>query len=275
MKQLTLEEIKQEETALLEWFHSFCIANDLVYSIAYGTLLGAVRHQGFIPWDDDIDVVMPRQDYDKFISLAQSTELPGNIGVQSTEIDGFVQPFAKVINKSIEVKSGRNTGSNKEWLWIDIFPVDGAPRSKTAQKILFFKAKVLGTLCVVDQLNPHYGDTTLTMRAAAAILGPFARKFNIPSFASKRLASLSRSTPFQQNAPAAVVAWGTGICEVFPSDYFIKTNKITFEKRQFNAPLHASEMLSQLYGPNYMELPPMKDRVSHELQAYITDGQFK
>lgn len=273
-KKLTLDEIKQEEVAILDWFDSFCSDKDLNYSIAYGTLLGAVRHRGFIPWDDDIDVVMPRPDYDAFIALAKNGGFPEDIDVQATEVDGFVQPFAKVVNKAIEVKSGRNMGGKKEWLWIDIFPIDGVPSSKISQKILFFRAKVLATLCVADQLDPHYDGTTLTMRAAAAIVGPFARRFDIPNYASKHLAALCRSVPFRKGFPAAVIAWGSGVREIFPSEYFLTKKKLPFETGWFDAPLHAPEMLAQIYGDNYMELPPLKDRVSHELKAYKDNGSF-
>ena len=149
-RQLSQDEIKDGEVSILRAFHEFCENNHLVYSLAYGTLIGAVRHKGFIPWDDDIDVVMPRPDYERFIGLAVSGVFPEGCRVQATEVDGFIQSFAKVIDPSISVKSGRNRSETKEWLWIDVFPIDGLPEQKK-QAFFYFKAKVYGALSVADQ----------------------------------------------------------------------------------------------------------------------------
>ena len=72
MREMTLEEIQQVSLEILKDVHRFCVENDIKYSLCYGTLLGAIRHNGFIPWDDDIDIMMPRPEYDRFIRLYQS-----------------------------------------------------------------------------------------------------------------------------------------------------------------------------------------------------------
>ena len=269
---LTAGQIKARELAILQSFDSFCKENGMEYILAYGTLLGAVRHAGFIPWDDDIDVVMARPDYEKLIRLAIAGKTPEGCEVQATEIDGFVQPFAKIVDRAVSITSGRNNGSQKEWLWIDVFPVDGVPESKLGQKILYMKAKILGALCVADQLDPSYEDASVAMRLVAALVGPIARRTSLPALASEALASLCKRIPFGSTGHAGVVGWGGGPREVFPISYFKAGRSIAFESNKFPASNQTEQILSQIYGADYMELPPVDKRVSHELIAYVDEG---
>lgn len=123
MKKLTAEEIKIKEIDMLLELHCFCIKNNLRYYISGGTLLGAIRHKGFIPWDDDIDVCMPRNDYqillEKFFSDKKNLRL----------ITSFDIPFAKIVDLNISINSKFDLSKSKKFLWIDIFPVDGLPEN--------------------------------------------------------------------------------------------------------------------------------------------------
>lgn len=93
-----IKEIQKLELDILKEFHEFCIKHDLVYSLMGGTMLGAVRHEGFIPWDDDIDVSMPRPDYDKFIDLTRNN-LSNIYEVYSVETrKDYIHPFAKIVD---------------------------------------------------------------------------------------------------------------------------------------------------------------------------------
>lgn len=265
-RQLSQDEIKDGEVSILRAFHEFCENNHLVYSLAYGTLIGAVRHKGFIPWDDDIDVVMPRPDYDRFIQLAVSDVFPKGCRVQATEVDGFIQSFAKVIDPTISVKSGRNRSETEEWLWIDVFPVDGLPEQKKERSSLFFKAKVYGALSVADQLDPSY-KSTFAMQLVASVFGPIARHSSLGSWAATKLKKLSISYPFGMTEKAGVIGWGFGQSEVFPTSWFTDRILLPFEGHRFYCPRHYDAMLSSQYG-DYMTLPPEDKRVTHVLTAF-------
>ena len=122
--QLSIKEIKTVSLAILRKVHTFCNDNGIHYSLSYGTLIGAIRHGGFIPWDDDIDIMMPRPDYDRFCKLFHHDGL-GIISEHDT--DCYIN-FCRVYDTDqtiIETKMVFAKGY-KYGIWIDIFPVDGA-----------------------------------------------------------------------------------------------------------------------------------------------------
>ena len=262
---LSQHEIKQKEVDILLAFHDFCHVNNLKYTLAYGTLIGAVRHKGFIPWDDDIDIVMPRPDYKRFIDLALSGTYPGDYRVQSTEVDGFLQSFAKVIDPRVVVKSGRNLSNKDEWLWIDVFPVDGLPESAYSRSALYQLTKVLTTLCVVGQLDPCY-KSTLLMQLSAFLLGPIARHSNLSMRANRLLNKISSKIEFGFTEYAGVIGWGFGQREAFPPRFFTDRILMPFESHYFYGPREYDYILRCQYG-DYMKLPPKNERVTHEITA--------
>ena len=103
MKYLTLEEIHKEETEILKKFISFCDENNLTYYICGGTLLGAIRHKGFIPWDDDIDVMMPRSEFEKMEKILNKKKIADNLSFISYDNGNMHYPFGKIINTNIKI----------------------------------------------------------------------------------------------------------------------------------------------------------------------------
>ena len=128
-KELSLREIQLTELKILSVFSDFCNEHGLIYSLVGGTLLGAVRHKGFIPWDDDIDVGMPRPDYEKFIEMIEANGdlLNENIKVITDRGKNAILPYLKIVDKRIEISPKCNEKSNN--IWIDVFPYDGCPEN--------------------------------------------------------------------------------------------------------------------------------------------------
>lgn len=138
MKELTLQEIKTISLNILQDVHSFCVSNQIHYSLGYGTLLGAVRHNGYIPWDDDIDIVMPRPDYERFCRLYTSQK---GYEVISNNSDDCYLNYARVCDqKDTIVISPAPWCKKGSGIWIDIFPLDGGYEDPQLQKNQFNKA---------------------------------------------------------------------------------------------------------------------------------------
>ena len=111
-----LKRIQEIELEMLKNFHTLCTTNNLRYYIVGGTLLGAIRHGGFIPWDDDIDIAMPRDDYEKFINI-YSKEMPSFLEVKSNPLN---LDIVQIVNKNTLIELGKQ----EQGVFIDIFPVE-------------------------------------------------------------------------------------------------------------------------------------------------------
>ena len=134
--EISLEEMKQIEVDILLNIDSFCKENGIKYGIGYGTLIGAVRHHGFIPWDDDIDIWMPRPDYDKFINYYQDPTYQ----LQCMEKGGYYRTYAKVFDTRTIIT---NTNNKDMGIFVDIIPIDGLPSNEdTARKYLSKMVKI-------------------------------------------------------------------------------------------------------------------------------------
>ncbi len=119
MQQMTLEEIQAKSLCVLKEFHEFCTKNDIRYSLAYGTLLGAVRHKGFIPWDDDIDVMMLRPDYNRFVTLYKDND---DFACFADERKNCLLAYARLADiKSTYVTPASVWANRDTGIWIDIF----------------------------------------------------------------------------------------------------------------------------------------------------------
>ena len=134
----SLRRVQQTELDILEVVHNICVENNLKYSIAYGTLIGAVRHHGFIPWDDDIDICMPREDYERFIKIWPSYQFDGYI-LQNLDTDeDFTQNFTKIRKKNTTfLQKGEEKYKYNKGIFIDIFPGDRVPNSSIKRKIQY------------------------------------------------------------------------------------------------------------------------------------------
>lgn len=158
MRKLNSKEQKEILLNILVKFNDYCINNNLKMYLGAGTLLGAIRHQGFIPWDDDVDVYMPRTDYDKLLKNAIKNS--GNIEnadyLKITEftLNNSNYPFIKVVDTRTKINLSFNNNSDSSHMWIDVFPIDNVSPSPEVANNTFKKINLWRKVLMLNLADP-------------------------------------------------------------------------------------------------------------------------
>lgn len=270
MRRINVEEMKKIQLDILADVAKYCDEHDISYFLSGGTMLGAVRHKGFIPWDDDIDINMPRQDYNRFISEYKNK----NYFVRSWDLDDkFLCTYAKVEDtrtRLIENSDwGREIGVN-----IDVFPVDGLPDNEKKVKNRVKKMKMMWGLVVCATVKDISRRRTIK-KIEISIMKLFYKIFRTESFFVGKAVREAQKYPFDYSNKVAVLVWGYGDKEVISRTTATEYIKVPFEEYMFNIPKQYDEYLSNLYG-DYMQLPPESERVyKHDAEAYWKESAQK
>lgn len=264
---LSQQEVKQNLLEILKAFHAFADQNDIRYSLGAGTLLGAVRHRGFIPWDDDIDVYVPRPDYDRIVEAAKGGWHSGSLRFTGFEIDGFPMPFIKMIDSSVRVIDHATKPSIPLHLWIDIFPMDGVPDDEKMARQYLKKTRLFIYLIKAGNYKFFGAGRTRAKRIAKMVVIPFVKMFDLNTWAERKLIDTAQSIRYETAQNVCDVAWNAyGVGEIIPRKKFEKMRLAEFEGCEFFATEGYDEWLRGMYG-NYLELPPENKRVSHGVVA--------
>lgn len=269
MRELSLGEIKTLELNILINFDKFCRRNNLSYFLAYGTLLGAVRHGGFIPWDDDIDVQMPRADYQKFLTM--KTVFEGefeNIVVKTLGDKGYPFPFTKIENSRTAVYEQNMSRKIKTGVWIDIFPIDDfcvldKKVINLYKKEKFYLRVIQKSLAIPGKIGANF-----MRRSLNYILIPIAQIYVKFFNLSKKIDKMGIKSSGINSAFTGTIVWADiGIENVFKKSDIYPLSTVSFCGNKFFAPKNPDIYLSQMYG-NYMKLPPVEKRTSHLADAW-------
>lgn len=273
MKKLNLREIQEIELEILKDFKRVCEKNSLSYSLGYGTLLGAIRHQGFIPWDDDIDVYMVRTDYEKLLDIYNKDKGKDEYEISSYNTEEKLNiPFAKIVDKKTFTSTPIGGDPNVYGhLWIDIFPVDYLPKNKISRLFLIFLEKMF--ISWIGMANDNWSNKRGFINSINKAFALFYRKIgsNKLSALVDRIAikSNEKSKKKKGNKFLGCLVWSEGEKETLKEEEFESYFFVTFEGEEFSSIKYPKEYLKKYYGEDFMSLPPESKRVWHLIDAWI------
>lgn len=255
MKEIDTKEYKNILLVVLKDIDSFCKANSIAYYLDSGTLLGAIRHDGYIPWDDDIDLVMPRKDYERFISTFH-TELCSVMCFQNNR-DYYYQ-YAKVNYKKSVVEEVLVPKIAGLGINVDVFPLDGMPNflllRRCHQDLLMGLSKLRTMIIVLRKKLPSVLKPVLRWRWIVKCMDGLAKKYDFGK------------TQYCGNIVATSVRH-----KEIPANCFQETKMHVFEGEMYPIPSGYDLYLHLLYG-DYMKLPPEEKQIQkHHIKAYIED----
>ncbi len=263
---------------ILKVVDKICRDNNIKYFLDSGTLIGAVRHKGFIPWDDDLDIAMPRNDYNRFLKIAQEL-LGDNYFLQTYKTDDYPYPFARVRKNCTYIEESRfkNLNMNKG-IYIDIFPLDNLPNNKIKRVLFLNKIKFLYKLGVVADKRVIYSHHSKKKNILKKFIRFFIAIFffnkdkiykildknmqKYKDFKSKNFLNISSSMNLYKKYKKG---------ESYPCHSWIKDIiEIDFEGYRFFSPENYDEYLKEFYG-DYMQLPPEEERKPGHSLSYSID----
>lgn len=271
-----LQGLKSCEIELFKAFLQVCRKLNLRYFLVGGTLLGAVRHQGFIPWDDDIDLAMPREDYEIFLREGQKY-LPEYYFLQSLYSEPeYHLNFAKLRDsRTTFIEYSVRKRNINHGVFIDVFPLDVYPEREKDRTAMDRRQQVykyrLRSEVEIPEVSRHNPVVELGLGVVSGLT-----KLRYPSYRK----ALEEREALHKNAVGGATwanycgAWGKK--EIMPAEWYAEGVELTFEGLTVRGPKYYDKWLTQVYG-NYMQLPPVEKRVGHhyteaiDLDAPYTD----
>ena len=263
---MTVQDKQKASLDILDYFHSFCMDNGITYYLAYGTLIGAVRHKGFIPWDDDVDVHLPRPDYERLLKLFYDPSGKYKL-CTCRNTDEYMLPYAKIQNMDTArcLASGE---LDEQGIGIDLFPLDGVPDDLNKAEKIFHKEnnKFIRIVQRADHyrlIKPHS-----VVDAAKKIYGQFFYKTGILKKTGQKISSSPYDLDYDECLyVASAIGMHSGKFRPFRKELFNVIN-VDFEGRSFLAPGGYDEILTIIYG-DYMKLPPEDQRVTTHSDFFV------
>ncbi len=256
-------ELQEKLTQMLGWFHAYCTEHDLRYYLIGGTMLGAARHQGFIPWDDDVDVGMPRRDYEKLIALMKDDVGEYRLESPRQYTGKIIASYAKLYHTGTTLIE-ESIYNLKKGIYIDVFPLDGAGQTREDgiqhyQPIVFWDNILATRVCTVRKGRSF-------VKNAAAVAGkilPISIGWLI-----QKLDSMCASRDFDQCEYVGNLMSVYRKKEIMPKAIYGEPTIYRFEGLQVCGVENADGYLTHVYG-DWRQLPPEEKRVSLHTHVYM------
>jgi len=263
MREVSFEESKQIMVKTLESIDKCCRDNNIKYSLCWGTMIGAIRHHGFIPWDDDIDIMMPREDYNRFLNIYNDPEY----GVYTPKVSKkYIYLLTKIYDKRTCVYL-KNRSESYFGVWVSIFPYDNAPDENLKLwelkrdfwlKIIFLKIQSLIGQSLMRRV---------VKKIVRVLLFPLSLSWLYNRIENCLIAYNNQQTK------RICIWYGTPYMKFryFPKELFDECLDVDFETIKTKIIKGYDMFLRQTYG-DYMQLPPESDRVpKHNYKAYYIE----
>ena len=265
-----IAELQDKMLEILKYFISICETNDLHYWLAGGTCLGALRHGGFIPWDDDLDVYMPRGDYEKLWSLFGDGRVDSHYKLcRTTHEKNYHHRVMQIVDLNTTFIHSRSKNEDIEHgIYIDIIPIDACPNN-WFQRLFQFKNAVVFSICNIQQ-KPEYNGGKLTglMSLGTTILLGIIRGQEARYKAWRK--AEKRMTKYDWDKCSHIKCITSQFHELmtaFPKEWFGE-RKVQFEDIQVIVPSEAEAYCTAMYG-DFMALPPKEKQVVRHHTEYI------
>lgn len=264
---LDMADIQKVSLEILKRISTICVENGFKYFLAYGTLIGAIRHKGYIPWDDDVDIMMPRPDYNRFIEyLKEHEEELGNLKCFTPKYnEDYPYMLTRISDDRyyIEVKNEKPYGMG---IFIDVYPLDGLGNSyEEAYNKLRKTTKLCSMIFLSTRKSFHFdltkGFIKKTLKLPAFCVAKLAGK----RFWMNRLQNELDKNYYEDSSYVGAAAWCTyPYRNIYEKGWCNETEMASYEDTSFYIPKGYDKILKTTYG-DYMKLPPEKDRIYHHL----------
>ena len=260
-RKMELRELQLMQLEVMKLIHNVCVKNDIKYYIIAGTLLGAVRHGGFIPWDDDIDIAMMREDYEKFKLIFHKEFDQSKFFLQYYDTDKCFQPALMrfcIKDTIMDIPSEYHLHHCKN-SYLDIFPLDNAPAAKELQDQ---HSKEISKIDNIIRWHYYhiYEKDNLANIFIKKVVSMFLRLLPLESIKKKRLKVMQMYNNNETGFVCSTVSHYKYSKQVMSKEVYGEPKLMKFETTELYAPAKYIDYLEHLYGKNYMKLPPVEKR---------------
>lgn len=255
MKEITLRQMQKIELDILLAFDELCRANGLRYYLDGGTLLGAMCYEGFIPWDDDIDLKMPRPDYERFLTMQD--QLPAHIRIDAPSPGHCEYTMTKLVDdRTVLIEGTKKTG-----VYIDIFPMDGHPAEETA---------CAAHIAKLQRLNSLFHHALEGFQAMAGWKRAVYRLIYTPWRLYQQMTALAASVDYDSALCVGLLIEGNPQKERFPKEWLEPAIMLEFEGYRFPAPVGYKPHMEVFYGSHITE-----EKYHHNLPMILPDHKHE
>ena len=263
-----LNELQNVGLNILKEIDKICKSHNLTYYIYGGSLLGAYRHKGFIPWDDDVDIAMSRKDYEQFKEYQY--QLPEYLYLDTIQQKGHQWTTAHVADKRLKLEVGHGLKRAIMNAWVDILIIDGVPNPGTLEYKLYSLAYLTARLLYKFSNFSNEVDMERKRPATEIFFIKFAKFTHVEKIINQQLAGrfldwISRRYDMDKCEYVATLSGSLKMDETMPKSWFGRERYFQFEDMQVLGMKETEKFLTKIYGPNYMTPPPVDKRNQHNV----------